>query len=515
MRKTTVSSSSCYGSVLIFVCLFVSIRVYAGDYVPTDKYLLNCGANSKATDSGGREWTPDNNSKFLLATAESTTAEASEQASSVDTVPFMTARLFHSDFTYSIPLSPGHKFIRLYFYPSTAAQTTEALNYAYVLKEYSLNVVGDTLNITFSPSKKYPNTFAFVNGIEIVSMPDIYNTVDGQTMIVGTQTPFIVDNTTALEHVYRLNVGGSLISPSRDTGLYRSWYDDSPYIYGAAIGVTETAGPNMSIKYPTKMPTYVAPVELVLPEDVDRTRIRMQVMAPQGGFPFLFMETHTLPVQQRQTQQEVMHLPFLRIFAAISPSQRLKLPLTTLMRLCSSEWEVSARRQQLTDKSDVYSFGVVLFEILCARPALNPALPKEQVSLAEWAAHCHKKGILDQIIDPFLKGKIAPECFRKFAETAMKCVADQGIDRPSMGDLQESAEDSGKGLGGMELEGTYDGAIKGKKDPNASPGFDSNVTDSRSSGLSMSIGARSLASEDSDGLTPSAVFSQIMNPKGR
>ncbi|XP_039045779.1 uncharacterized protein LOC120185691 [Hibiscus syriacus] len=49
------------------------------------------------------------------------------------------------------------------------------------------------------------------------------------------------------------------------------------------------------------------------------------------------------------------------------------------------------RIQQLTDKSDVYSFGFVMFEILCTRPALNPTLPKEQVSLAEWVAHCYKK----------------------------------------------------------------------------------------------------------------------------
>ncbi|XP_019197358.1 PREDICTED: receptor-like protein kinase ANXUR1 [Ipomoea nil] len=93
------------------------------------------------------------------------------------------------------------------------------------------------------------------------------------------------------------------------------------------------------------------------------------------------------------------------------------------------------RRQQLTEKSDVYSFGVVLFEVLCSRPALNPSLPKEQVSLADWALSCYRKGTLEEIVDPQIKPEIKAESLKKFSETAVKCLSDHGTDRPSMGDV--------------------------------------------------------------------------------
>ncbi|KAF5477261.1 hypothetical protein F2P56_003912 [Juglans regia] len=99
-----------------------------------------------------------------------------------------------------------------------------------------------------------------------------------------------------------------------------------------------------------------------------------------------------------------------------------------------------ARRRQLTEKSDVYFFGVVLLEVLCARKALNPKLQEEQWNLANWARKCNEKGSIGKIIDLYLEGKIAPECFKVYVEIAMACVQDQGIQRPTMVDVMEKLE---------------------------------------------------------------------------
>ncbi|XP_042421867.1 probable receptor-like protein kinase At4g39110 [Zingiber officinale] len=98
------------------------------------------------------------------------------------------------------------------------------------------------------------------------------------------------------------------------------------------------------------------------------------------------------------------------------------------------------RSQQLTDKSDVYSFGVVLLEVLCARPALDPALPREQVNLAEWAMQWKRKGLIEKIIDSHIAGTINQDSLNKFAEASEKCLANYSVDRPSMGDVLWSLE---------------------------------------------------------------------------
>jgi serine/threonine protein kinase len=96
------------------------------------------------------------------------------------------------------------------------------------------------------------------------------------------------------------------------------------------------------------------------------------------------------------------------------------------------------KRQKLTEKSDVYSFGVVLFEVLCARKAQDQKLEAEQCHLAKWAQKCIKKGNIGEIIDPYLKGKIAPDCFKAYVEVAESCVHDQVSKRPTMNDVMEN-----------------------------------------------------------------------------
>ncbi|XP_027351016.1 receptor-like protein kinase ANXUR1 [Abrus precatorius] len=782
--------------LLSLVCISVLVHgIHAEWREETGSLVLGCGLDEGgAKDNDGRQWSPDN--KFLEANSDSKTSKASYQDPSLTSeVPYMSARVFSSETKYNFPVQPDKRYwLRLHFYPSlygsfnpsdsyfsvtangvtllsnfSASIICEALSQAYIDREYSLAPLNtDTLTLTFKPSDKSNGAFAFVNGIQLIPMPELFDSA----ALVGMSDQTMDVKSLNLQTMFRLNVGGQYISPTQDSGLTRMWYDDTPYLFGAATGVTNQAEKDVSINYQT-MPQYIAPPNVystsrsmgndkdvnmgynltwmfhIDPNSMYLTRLHFcdyyyskineivfnifvnnqtaqveadvigwtggkgvptykdYVVYVQGGegdqhlwlalhpapetkpeyydailngveifklndrdlsapnptpselllqqeeedagftnsrgyhktaviggaaggaagaafmavicvavynkkkrAPGSYTHTSWLPlylnsnansskstscgksinsanlsamaqglcryfslqeikkatknfdeanvigvggfgkvykgdidngikvaikrsnpqseqgVNEFQTEIEMLsklrhkHLVSLIGFceendemclvydymalgtfrehlykgnkpmATLSWKQRLEIcigaarglhylhtgakytiihrDVKTTNILLDENWAAKVsdfglsktgpnmntghvstvvkgsfgyldpeyfRRQQLTEKSDVYSFGVVLFEALCARPALNPSLPKDQVSLAEWALLCKQKGTLEDIIDPCLKGKINPESLKKFVDSAEKCLSDHGVDRPSMNDL--------------------------------------------------------------------------------
>ncbi|KAH9301397.1 hypothetical protein KI387_012980 [Taxus chinensis] len=855
-------------------------------FISVVSILMNCGANENNDDADGRSWVGDQDSKYAPSKAIFPSYTASSQDPSLPSaIPYMTARVFTSSATYSFPVSSGRYWLRLHFYPSnygkfqrsdaiftvtadsytllhnfSTSQTADALTQAYLIREFSVNVTDNSLNVTFSPDRKAG--YAFVNGIEVVSMPNLFT---GTPPLVGADSLYTIGSSTVLQTMFRLNVGGQAIQPLQDSNLSRTWYDDTPYIYGAAFGITNDNG-SSNLQYTSSDPVYVAPPDVyttfrsmtpnssvnaifnltwVFNVDSNFTYlVRLHfcewiynlpnqrvfniyvnnLMAEEGfdvigtgadlgnpiyrdyafyvpsqkGDSSLYVALHpdttanpppqfydailnglelfklndsvgnlagpnpvaTLPLDTQGPDSDTNPLPsgshnssnkvpviggvtggvavlglILALFCFArrrrgsssggdKPSGWLPLPLyggnshtmgskvstasgksgtgsyvssapssfcrhftfaeiqeatknfdesrilgvggfgkvyegevdggtkvavkrgnplaeqgihefqteiemlsklrhrhlVSLIGYCEENCEMILvydymakgplrghiygnsnltplswkqrleicigaarglhylhtgaaqtiihrdvkttnilidenlvakvsdfglsktgptldhthvstvvkgsfgyldpeyyRRQQLTEKSDVYSFGVVLFEVLCARPAINPSLPREQVSIAEWALHYQRKGMLEQIIDPHLKGKINPESLKKYGEAAEKCLAEQGIDRPAMGDvlwnlefalqLQETAMEN------KLVDDSTTDLIQMSPDYNhANNSTTYAVVDNSTL---TSAGGHSLASVDLDDVTPSAVFSQLVNPQGR
>uniref|UniRef100_A0A5B7BXN6 non-specific serine/threonine protein kinase n=1 Tax=Davidia involucrata TaxID=16924 RepID=A0A5B7BXN6_DAVIN len=801
----------------------------------SDSFVLACGVSSAANDANGLNWAPD--IKFLSSSGNSITATARSQDPSLPSaIPYMNARIFTSESTYQFSVFPKKRhWVRLHFYPSSysnfnssndffsvtageftllnnfsASITAEALTQAYIVREFSLlPIQSGYLNLTFTPSSTHKGSYAFVNGIEIISMPEIFRPAS----MVGFSDQTIDAQSYALQTMFRLNVGGQYIPPNNDSGLSRTWYDDSPYLYGAAYGVTSEAERNVTIQYPSNVPRYIAPLsvystartmgfnpkqnlnynltwvfqvdanftyllrlhfcefqvwkdnqrvfdifinnqtaqssmdvialvgsmgvpvykdfsiyvsdgnggdelwvalhpsESMKPEFYDAILNGLEIfkindtsgnlagpnpvpsllqkaLSQQQARPFAISQSNKLAliiggivgglagfalvtwlslngkscssatkskmagkntgshhlstlggalcrhfslteirlatknfdesevigvggfgkvykgiidggtkvaikrsnpssaqgVHEFQTEIDLLsklrHRHLVSLIGAceeedemilvydymangtlrehlykcqkpLSWKQRMEICIgaarglhylhtgaknTIIHRdvkstniLLDDKWVAKVsdfglsktgpslsqthvstvvkgsfgyldpeyfRRQQLTEKSDVYSFGVVLLEVLCGRPAVNPSLPKEQISLADWALSCHSMGILEEIIDLHVKGEINAECMNKFVETAVQCLSDQGINRPSMGAV----------LWNLEFALQLQDGPKPVAEQKANDAYLMHKT-------LLSIEEEGEESEEMD--STNAFFSQIVNPQGR
>ncbi|KAF7837717.1 receptor-like protein kinase ANXUR1 [Senna tora] len=249
----------------------------------SDSFVISCGLSSNVgTDADGRKWRSDY--RFLTSSTNTINSTAQSQDPSLPSqIPYMSARIFTSPTSYKFQVSPTNRlWLRLHFYPSEYSSllpsqayfsvsandltllnnfssfiTAKALTQAYFIKEYSLvPIQSGELNITFTPSMQQNGYYAFINGIEIISMPEIFK----PAILVPTDQ-FVDAGNLSMQTMFRLNVGGQYIAPTNDSGrLSRTWYDDTPYLFGAASGITFGADKNVSIQYPFDTPHYIAPL---------------------------------------------------------------------------------------------------------------------------------------------------------------------------------------------------------------------------------------------------------------
>lgn len=277
---------------------FHSVIVFASNLPshssPPESTAVSCGFSGNSTAPNGRLWIGDivsQSSAILRLDGKSTKSRVTGKNTLIDSIPYETARISRHEFTYTFTqVKAGQKFIRLHFYPalykgfkkSTAFFTVKAGPYTllsnfsaslasaasgakYVSKEFCLNIEeNQELSISFSPSPRARGSddiYAFVNGIEIVSMPaGLYFTGDGNLgpVVVGQKYRFYIDNSTALEMIQRLNIGGNSIPSEEDPRMFRAWDEDHSYLSGpGGVSIRRI----IPISY-SDAPSYSAPTKL-------------------------------------------------------------------------------------------------------------------------------------------------------------------------------------------------------------------------------------------------------------
>uniref|UniRef100_A0A7N2MUD5 Protein kinase domain-containing protein n=1 Tax=Quercus lobata TaxID=97700 RepID=A0A7N2MUD5_QUELO len=72
----------------------------------------------------------------------------------------------------------------------------------------------------------------------------------------------------------------------------------------------------------------------------------------------------------------------------------------------------------------------------------------------QWAQSSKREGAINEIVDPYLMGKITPECFKVYIDIATTCVRRGAKHRPNMGEVQAGLEHA------LEIQESADAASK-------------------------------------------------------
>ncbi|KAL0350776.1 UNVERIFIED_CONTAM: Receptor-like protein kinase FERONIA [Sesamum radiatum] len=247
-------------TILIALLCFLDTHISATDnpIYFTGYVYINCGSVGTSSALNGREWIGDVKSgvpALLQVKGSSTTATAIHKLISADPVHHKTARISISQFSYAFHVKQSQKVVRLHFNPApyrgfkwlrdlftveagpctllsnfSASHTAGALALNSFAKEFCLNIQeNEQLILTFSSaaSSSRGTTYAFINGIEIISVPAGLSYFDGGDVgvqVVSQKSLVHVDHNTALEIVHRLSIKPNPILSTGDfDGVFPMW----------------------------------------------------------------------------------------------------------------------------------------------------------------------------------------------------------------------------------------------------------------------------------------------------
>ncbi|KAK7852999.1 putative receptor-like protein kinase [Quercus suber] len=255
---------------------FSSLLLLSLAYTVPDKYFINCGASSNASDDHGRIFVADSNSPSF------STGKSEEVSNKSTWIPelYRTARVYRQPCSYSFEIEQnGTHIVRLHFfaYLSHVANLYDALfnvsasgfslltNFSIrnssgspVIKEFFHTIPQGEFKIHFIPSQD--SSLAFVNAIEVFLANETRIT-DNVTRVtsagnVGNYKGLLWQSQ-VLHTIHRINFGGSQ-NESDDLG--RNWVLDDSYLILNRDSAKNSTHHSQNLNYNSTLATsYTAP----------------------------------------------------------------------------------------------------------------------------------------------------------------------------------------------------------------------------------------------------------------